>query len=235
MKTLILSIILAAMSLAASAAEPWSEPQQFDSIAADSLVAWAVGNGRLVELLEAAEERYFWPLSEAASEERMAEILRAALACGKLSDDDASTARWMLHDVCEVNAPDSLAADIDIELPDGTHTNLYQYKPGSPLVVVFYDPTCRHCSSVMSRLTELASLIDVLAVCVDSPHTLWATTRDGLNPGWVSAYDLSRVTETDAYVIRSLPGIYLLDADRRVVLKNPNPERLLSTLKGGDS
>lgn len=234
MKAGIISIILAMAAAAIHAASPPAfTTDDLAHMPADSLVARAVAAGQLADMLEAAEEAIFSPLSPLYSEERMALILRRALDSGKLDDTQTSTALWMLNDVCLVNAPDSLAANIDLELADGSTTNLHAYLAGRPLAVVFYDPDCRHCHSVMGQLGELASLVNVIAVCVDSPHSRWEVTRGGIPDGWVPAFDLSKVTETDAYVIRSLPSVYLLDADRRVRLKNPSPERLLDELKGG--
>lgn len=232
MKRLVLILLPAIALCIATYAQKFS-PEELSAESAETLVQRAIKAKQLPQLLETAEELFFNPASESYDESRMAEILRAALAAGKLKPDDVSTAEWMLHDVCEVNAPDSLAANIKLELPSQDYVMLHDYLPGKPIVLFFYDPTCRHCRSIMNQLTELAAMIDVLAVCIDAPHKLWIETRDGLNPGWVSAFDMTKVTETDDYVIRGLPGIYLLDANRKVILKNPTPQKLLSTLKGG--
>ncbi len=206
----------------------WTVPADLSHGEPSRLVADAAGAGKLSALMEAAETQLF-----DSDEDRMADFLRAALASGKLMPSETETAEWMLHDVCERNAPGTTAADFRFATPDISENTLLTYLPGKPLCVIFYDPDCDHCKKVIAKLSgELASLVDVLAVCVDSTPRRWEQTRDALPGPWVKAFDRSEVTLNDIYMIRSLPSIYLLDADRTVVMKNPTAGRLLDHLKG---
>lgn len=229
--TAVLAASLLMLLTGCAGSRSWTVPANLSHGEPAKVVADAANAGKLSALMEAAETQLL-----DSDEERMAEFLRAALATGKLTPSETETAEWMLHDVCERNAPGSAAADFRFGTPDISENTLLTYLPGKPLCVIFYDPDCDHCKKVIAKLAEgeLARLVDVLAVCVDSTPKRWEQTRDALPADWVKAFDRSEVTLNDIYMIRSLPSVYLLDADRNVVMKNPSAERLLDHLKGAE-
>lgn len=217
---------MVALALAGcAAARTWTVPADLTQGDARKIASDAAAHGALGRLLERAEATVF-----DNDEERMAELLRAALATGQLSDSERSTAEWMLHDVCEVNAVDSIAADFRFATPEASENRLHSFRSGEPLLLVFYDPDCRHCTEVIDRLREMSGLPQVLAVCVEAPAKRWEQTRDSLPESWIKAYDRSEVMANDIYIIRSMPSLYLLDGDRRVLLKNPSIDKLQNRL-----
>lgn len=208
-----------------SAKMTWTVPARLDTADAVALVNEAAAANALPRLLEIAEETVF-----NTDEERMAEILRAALATGKLSESQTATAEWMLHDVCERNAPGTPAADFRFATPEISENTLYTYLPGKPLTVIFYDPDCDHCRETIAALGELGEKTDVLAVCITGDERRWRSTLSQLPTDWTPAFDRSDIMANDTYVIRSMPSVYLLDPERRVVLKNPTVDKLLNAL-----
>lgn len=208
-----------------AASRPWTMPADLMQGDARKIVAEAAANGSLGRLMEHAESTVF-----NVDEERMAELLREALATGKLSESETATAEWMLHDVCEVNARGSIAADFRFATEEASENRLLTYRPGEPLLLLFYDPDCSHCREVIAELAaaEPGRLPQVLAVCIEASAKRWEQTRDALPKEWIRAYDRSDVLANDIYIIRSMPSIYLLDSDRRIELKNPTVSNLLS-------
>lgn len=218
----IFAVLLSACLLTGCAAhKQWTVPSNLHQGDAKAIVAGAAQAGALDQLLEAAQTTVF-----DVNEERMAELLRHALATGKLSDSQKATAEWMLHDVCEVNARDSIAADFRFATPEVSENRLHTFAPGEPLLVLFYNPDCNHCRQVIDQLRKIEHLPRVLAVCIETPAKRWEATRSGLPEDWVAAFDRSGVIENDIYIIRNMPSIYLLDANRRIVLKNPTVKTL---------
>lgn len=227
-KSFLLVLAAGCLLLAGCAARrsAWSVPADLTQGAAERMVADAAAAGKLPDLLEAAETAVF-----PNDEERMAEILRAALATGALNETQTSTAEWMLHDVCEVNAPGTKAADFMFGTLTKASLTLHDYLPGKPLVLLFYDPDCDHCREVIEELSAIGSQIDVLAVDIAGNEKRWRQSVGLLPEDWTGAFDRSGILGNDTYVIRSMPSVYLLDAERTVVLKNPTPERLLKHLE----
>lgn len=214
MKKWIFLVSLALMGC--GAARPWVMPEDLTQGDIAQIIGDAANNNALGNLLRKAEIELL-----DSEEARMAELLRAALATGKLSDAETATAEYFLHDVCEKNAPGSLAADFRFATPEASENRLLSFRPGEQLLMLLYDPTCRHCSEVIAELSEMEGLPTVLAVCLESSPKLWEQTRDSLPANWIKAYDRSGIITEDLYSIRQLPSIYLLDGDRRVILKNP--------------
>ncbi len=195
----------------------------------DSVVA-ATPADSLPELLMRVDDLFFEPTSPTYCEGIAALYLRAALP--RLTDEtEAEIARWKLDEVCQLNAEGTPAADFTFDLFNGPRgVAMNRYLKGQPLCVIFYDPDCRHCTEVIGELGELAGLVNVLAVCVESTPGRWEESCSALPAGWGRAYDRSNLMETEAYMLRAFPSIYLLDADRNVVLKNPTASRLLNFL-----
>lgn len=199
-----------------SANRQWTVPENLHEGDARTIVGQAAGAGALDRLLEAAETTVF-----DVDEERMAELLRAALETGKLSDAQKATAEWMLHDVCEVNPRGAIAADFRFGTPEASENTLLTFRSGEPLLVIFYNPDCDHCRQTIDQLRKIKRLPHVLAVCIETPYKRWEATRSQLPEHWTAAFDRTDVMANDTYVIRRMPSIYLLDGDRRIELKNP--------------
>lgn len=195
----------------------------------DSIVA-ATPADSLPQLLQQVDELYFEPTSKLYCEGIAALYLQAALP--RIADEtEREVAAWKLNDVCMLNAEGTPAADFEFDLYGGPRgLSLSRYLKGQPLCVVFYDPDCHHCREIISELENLADHIKVLAVCVESTPQRWQETCEALPRGWARAFDRSDIAETEVYMLRALPSIYLLDGNHNVVLKNPSPQRLLNYL-----
>lgn len=211
---------LAIMALAAIAVSSCTAARPTVSATPAEAVAAAAAQGKLSELLREAEEQYF-----DSNEALYGQYLSAALATGKLSDSDAQKAEWILDYYIHKNAPGTTAADFRFATTERSENDLHAFLLGEPLIMIFYDPDCRHCSEVIKQLAPLQG--NVLAVCVDSTPQRWEQTRDALPPNWIKAYDRTGILDRDLYSVRALPSIYLLDGERNVILKNPAPDTLL--------
>ncbi len=52
-------------------------------------------------------------------------------------------------------------------------------------------------------------------------------TKEELPKGWIAGYAAEELAETEAYVLPEMPTIYLLDRDKRVLLKEATPHDVL--------
>lgn len=111
---------------------------------------------------------------------------------------------WLLVQLAK-NQVGSLAADILVTTLEGKQTRLYKIK-AEQLLLIFYDPDCRRCQRLDAQL-EQEPLI------VQNPRL--KVVRKDMN-------DLK-----GEYYVPHTPALYLLDKEKRVVLKNTNLEALL--------
>ena len=109
-------------------------------------------------------------------------------------------------------------------------------QPDRLTLLVFYDPDCaecrqelfalRHASVVESRIKE--ELLQVLAIYTGEDEALWRSHRESLPKSWLVVMTDGGI---DGYDISALPAIYLLDADRKVMMHNPTVSQLSSLLE----
>lgn len=135
------------------------------------------------------------------------------------------------------NRPGTRAADFRYRTIDGAESSL-DGTAANRLLMVLYDPDCDHCTETMSALAaspEINELIEsgklkVLAVRVEGPDDLWQQTAHAMPANWTVGTDLTGVLDAELYDIPEMPGLYLLDADKTVLLRQPPLGRLLQTL-----
>lgn len=135
------------------------------------------------------------------------------------------------------NREGTVAADFDYRTAQGESSSLHRTK-GRATILLFYDPDCDHCMEVIGQLradANLNKLIDrgtvtVLAVYTESDNSLWEATAATMPQNWIVATDLTRILDNELYDIPQMPGIYLLNHDKTVLLRQPTPDTLLKTL-----
>ncbi len=125
------------------------------------------------------------------------------------------------------NRPGMVAADFTYETVGGRQ-KLSALR--SPLtLLLLYNPGCHGCTEVRTQLEQSppinAALADgklkLLAVLVDGERQVWLDYSPQIPARWINAYDFSRMIDSEQlYDLRALPTIYLLDGDKRVILKD---------------
>ena len=132
------------------------------------------------------------------------------------------------------NRPGMTAADFAYTARDGNKTTLHKTATDSDLLLIFYDPDCEHCKETMDTLQQSRQLADkrlsVLAVYSGDDYDLWVKTAPMLPAGWTVGYESGALQESGAYVLRAMPTLYLLDRNKKVVLKDVLPAQLLYEL-----
>lgn len=126
------------------------------------------------------------------------------------------------------NEPGQPANDFTFVTPDGKQQRLYHLKSAYTLLY-FYNPECEACketkklleqSSVIKRLVHHHSLT-VLAIYIDRDLELWKRHLAELPDNWVHGHDEGEyLYQHDIYNLKAIPSIYLLDRNKRVLLKD---------------
>ena len=133
-----------------------------------------------------------------------------------------------LRQMAEKNRPGMQASDFVYTLASGKQGSLHALKAEYTLVF-FYDPDCHTCSEIkqaMKRSLRLKDMVikgqmKVLTVYPDEDVALWRERLPEMEKEWVNAYDKNQVITHDLlYDLSSIPSFYLLDKDKKVLLKD---------------
>lgn len=126
-----------------------------------------------------------------------------------------------------LNRPGSIATDICFLSREGERQSLHELKSECTLLV-FYDPECSHCTSILHDLAvnpRINSAIadgtmTVVAIYAEGKKDVWKKALHQLPKNWIVGFDLSGILENDLYDLPAMPVVYLLDEDKRVIKKD---------------
>lgn len=189
-------------------------------------------------LAELCEKYLYDPDSPQYDETLYIPVLQSQLAAPLL--DEASRIRpAYLLDMVMKNRPGQQATDFALTLSDGSSYTLYNIETDY-LLLFFYNPDCDHCIEMTRRLraSDLLSgwqadnKLKVLAFYPDADQDLWRSYAPQLPTDWINAYDPdARLFNDELYDLRVMPTLYLLDKNKKVLLKAASFEQLTDFLQ----
>lgn len=143
---------------------------------------------------------------------------------------DARRSRWtFLRELVNRNNPGQPATDFDYYLPDGTRRTLATTPvAGKRLLLVFYDPECISCHQIIGQMKADRALaravqegsLSVLAIYTEGNEQVWRETLADMPEGWTVGTDRESIKNDALYDLRAMPSLYLLDKQKRVLLKD---------------
>ena len=139
-----------------------------------------------------------------------------------------------------VIVPDSVivAEDFEAVTADGQEMRLSDLPTGRLTVLVFFDPDCSACrqalfglrhSSLVNQLIE-EQVLQVMTVHVGYEERLWREMLADIPETWVRTTAKSEMRDSKCYDLSSLPALYLLDADRKIMMRGYYAEQLTDVL-----
>lgn len=163
-------------------------------------------------------------------EEMYISYLKQLLCMPNLSIEDRARTEYYLK-MAQKNRIETVATDFSFTTREGKRMKLSQFK-AEKLVLVFYDPECPHCGEILERLYRNPRLqqaiaigkAKVLAVYTEGNRKLWEETKEKMPIEWSVAIDESKIVERDLYDISAMPMVYLLDNEKRVIIKDAKIE-----------
>ncbi|MBQ6577301.1 MAG: DUF5106 domain-containing protein [Bacteroidales bacterium] len=171
------------------------------------------------------DEGFYRPFAEGLSKsEFVSEGMRMAYAF------DAS--------MCALNGIGTKAADFKIKDRNGKIHSLFGTK--APYTLLFFtNPGCQNCKEIIEQIKgnqNIDNLISsgklaVINVYIDQDLDYWMEYSKEYPSSWTNGYDYNYAIRTDVlYNVRAIPSLYLLDADKNVILKDAPPEILFPRL-----
>lgn len=126
------------------------------------------------------------------------------------------------------NRVGTIANDFTFTTADGVRGSLHRLN--RPFTIIyFHNPGCPACeeASHMMRSSPLinsmleARRLDVLTIFTDEDLDSWRMHSDHVSPSWINAHDYPRVIRNQQlYALRAIPSFYLLDREKRVLLRD---------------
>lgn len=133
------------------------------------------------------------------------------------------------------NRQGSIATDFKYIDRTGKTSTLHSTESTLTLII-FNDPDCDNCKKIMPRLKSEPLFnkkeVKVLMIYPDENTELWKSLSHSIPEGWTDAYSPNgEITNELIYHIPAMPALYLLDAEKRVILKDAHPEVVRMTIK----
>jgi len=194
----------------------------------------------LLKVMSLMEHYFYNPVSPLLDEEIYLRALNSIMSAGSLSDLDKMQYEYQ-HRICSMNRAGTPAADFTFRelLASGNfrERNLYSIK-GEYTLLFFNNPDCSSCVEILqtikdSPLEELVGKgeLQVLAMYIDEDLEAWKKNREKYSKEWIYAYDPQLVLRDNGiYGLRAIPSLYLLDKEKRVILKDAPVEKVISYL-----
>lgn len=212
------------LARADSAASEKALRRFFSEISADTAA--------LREVAKQAELRLNNPASPVRNESSFISIATALLAANNLPSDIRDRVEEHLR-LASLNRPGTIATDFNYVDRHGNRSNLHSLQ-SEQTMVVFYDPECPHCMEILDKLAANPRInaaiankeLTVLAIYTEGKTDVWKNALDEMPPNWLVGCDQSGIVENDLYNLPAMPIVYLLDSEKRVILKDPNTNTL---------
>jgi thiol-disulfide isomerase/thioredoxin len=167
------------------------------------------------------------PNSPMRDDELYIPVLEYLVASPLLDEYDRLIPEHDLH-IAKQNRIGRKANNIIYTTASGTSGELYDVEADYTLLM-FNNPDCPACreiinnieaSPLMNEMQEMGRL-RVVAIYPDADLEAWYRYIDKMPRRWVISYDKGqRITEDRSYDLRAIPSLYLLDRDKRVLVKD---------------
>jgi len=182
-------------------------------------------------------EKYLYePNSPFRNEEFYLVVLKQLIKSSSLSKEEKSKYKFQLS-MANKNRVGKKATNFNYTLASGETLSLYSIK-SDYLLLIFFDPECSTCDAVIRQIKESESvnnamkmnsptrtMLTVLTVYPGENLNVWLDYLPQLPAEWTNAYDQGMViTKKNLYDINTYPILYLLDKNKKVILKDPPVE-----------
>jgi thiol-disulfide isomerase/thioredoxin len=186
-------------------------------------------------------DKYLYdPNSPFRNEEFYLPVLQQLVQSPLLPEETVSRYAFQL-DMALKNRIGQKANDFLYTLASGQSFSLYDLRSEYTLLM-FSNPGCPTCEAVMAQLNDSKPLNDALALnsptrtmltvltlYPDNDLSEWLAHLPQMPAGWVHAYDKGmEITQRRLYDIKAIPTLYLLDKEKKVLLKDTSLEAIES-------
>lgn len=196
------------------------------------------------QLLELEDLFLLDPNSPYRDEERYLPVADRMLTAAFSTEEQRAHAAWLAPRL-RLNTPGTPAADFAYITPRGRRSSLYETidgrNPGPRRTLLFFsNPGCPNCREITEALAEDPDIcaqtasgeLLVINIYPDDDLQAWLDHVSEYPDNWICGYDPDQVLNSGTrYWLRAIPSLYLLDEDKRVLLKDAPLVRVLIDCK----
>ena len=206
--------------------EQQNSTQQTEQIGA--LLTKTEQHNATARFLTLAEKYLYDPNSPYRNDERYLLFLHYA-ATHQLADYTTNPRYQKHYTMVQKNRVRHKATDFPYTTQAGEKGRLYQLQ-SRYILLFFHDPDCDECQYVKKQLENQHAYfaqkgVQVVAVYIDDEVEAWRKAH--YPSAWLSVY-APEIDKQDLYDIKALPTLYLLESQKRVVLKDARVDTVVS-------
>ena len=161
------------------------------------------------------------------------------LAASRFTREEARPGYVYESRVCALTPLGSVAPDFRFTDARGRTHRLHEVRGGATLLF-FSNPGCSACLEIIQALLAVPGLdnriargeLAVVNVYIDEDLAAWRAYEPNYPRNWLCGYDPDGLVRSDRlYCVRAIPSLWLLDRDKRILLKDAPTERVISWLQ----
>jgi len=174
-----------------------------------------------------AEHYLYDPNSQMRNDEFFMPFLEHVVNSPLLDETSKIRPAALLELVCK-NRPGTPAMDFNYTTASGASGSLYGIK-AELLLLMFYNPGCSECKRTVEEFKNSPAVtaavasgkLKLLLVYTDKDLELWKSHRKEIPAQWINGYDKEQsVRNKQLYDLKAIPTLFLLDSEKRVILKD---------------
>lgn len=188
-------------------------------------------------MTEIVEKYLYDPNSPMRNEDFYGPYVERLSQC-QLVDEGMRQAYAFDAKMCALNRVGTKAADFRFSDSRGRVRSLYDVKAEN-IILFFSNPGCTACMDIINTLKSIPAVahgvasgrLAVLNIYIDEDLKAWKEYMPVYPEDWYNGYDPDYVIRTDVlYNVRAIPSLYLLDKDKKVIMKDAPETRLFDWL-----
>lgn len=205
--------------------------------------------GRLIEECETSDtasnvfetfkmlgEKYLYDPNSPMRNEDYFQPLATALSVSSHLMDVEKERFLKLSRLTSLNKAGTKAADFRFCDINGRIHTLYDIKADHTLLF-FSNPGCNSCMDIINALKSMQQIdtiiregrLAVLNIYIDEDIQEWKDYMPVYPKEWYSGFDPDFIIRNNSlYNVRAIPSLYLLDSDKKVIMKDAVPEKVIA-------
>ncbi len=185
-------------------------------------------------------EKYFYhPNSPFRNDELYIPVLSNVMSSDLIRDADKEIYAFQQSMLLK-NRVNTVSTDFVYTLANGDRKNMHELK-SDYIILLFSNPNCSSCATVTQEINNSTTLksifslnssnknmLTVLSVYPDNNIEEWRRALPNMpQKNWINSYDdKAQVINKKLYDIKAIPTLYLLDRDKKVILKDTSLEEI---------